>query len=330
MSYSLEEGLEYMEGDLTISSQMPLCGMPEQLLKVVDHKFDRKYDISFLGVPYDYGSIRIQGSATAPDKLREISQRYQYDDQDNKTLGWFDLDSDTHLLEGVRMCDCGNVWWLPGESPKQIFGRIEKSVAAIKSEGSLPVIMGGDHSITYPCIHSYGKTAIGVIWIDAHADFKYLPKDTAPNHANVLRAISKLPNVKEIIWIGGRGIVSYSNFKEGDEFRTIKMISQKRLISEGMKGVEALISNDLHYHISIDVDVIDPNYAPGTGTPLINGMKPDELISTLKTIASKCKLASCDIVEINPAFDDTDRTAQHALRAAFHLLDEASHSAHLG
>jgi len=278
---------------------------------------------AFLGVPFDLGVTKARGTLFAPKKLREFSQRYPYKLSPETKLpaGWYDVDREYALLKNITLGDAGDTWLLPGESFKQIFTRISKAVKKIVSKPSFPVIIGGDHSITFPIVKSFSDAPMGIIWIDAHSDFDKLIKNVENNHSNVLRKISQLPFITDITWIGARGLFARQEYDDREEFQKLKVITPGNFRKQGPSEIVDKIEEDKRYYVSIDIDVLDPTWAPGTGAPLAGGLTDEELFALLMALGSKRNIIGFDLVEINPMMDVSNKTVLTAIKLILYFLD---------
>jgi agmatinase len=167
-------------------------------------------DVAFLGVPFDLGTTLRPGARFGPAAVRAASAWWQYIQDDGTAAGgWFDLELGRWVLKNVTMADCGDVEIAPADITANL-DRITESVAGIVNAGSLPVIVGGDHSITYPALAAFaGHGPIHVVQFDTHQDFVDERRGTRLGHGNVIRRVSELPFVSGISQIGIRGLQKY-------------------------------------------------------------------------------------------------------------------------
>jgi len=199
-------------------------------------------------------------------------------------------------------------------------------------KGCLPTLLGGDHSFNYPFIKaSAKKNKLGLIWFDAHGDFNipYITK-SGNIHGMVLAALSgrglnkKLRQQKPII--KDQNICIYGARDLDPEEKKllaktkVTVITSQEIFRKGIKktlnkAIKAVTQNTDRIHLSFDLDMFDPSIAPGTGTPVKNGLKTRELNQLLKLLAEKTnQIASIDIMELNPEKDKNQKTAELAAK----------------
>jgi agmatinase len=261
-------------------------------------------DVSVVGVPYDLGNGVAAGARKAPDEIRVCSYDYdcQLDFFTGKPLGWIDVEQAERILEGVTICDWGNIWFRYGESPEAIFKRIGDVCDEIIEARSFPLFMGGDHSITFPIVERLQlKQPMAVLWLDAHNDYGEFVPGVCSNHKNVARHIASLPNIYRLVQVGVRGYSVYDECNQAGE--KISVITPASLRQNGMESIVAALPESLPCYISIDIDVLDPSCAPGTSTPVPGGLSFSELKAALRAVASARNVVGLDLVEVNPEKD---------------------------
>ena len=285
--------------------------------------------VSLIGAPTDVGAGH-RGSRMGPEALRIAG------------LG------EALIKRGVDVIDRGNLdgprnpWQKPVEGYRHLpevvaWNRaVMDAVGAELDEGRMPILLGGDHclglgSITAVARHcrTTGKQ-LRVLWLDAHADFNTHQVTPSGNvHGMPVAclcglgpdALTKLggeaPAVRpdEIRQIGIRSV------DEGEkrlvqeygldvyDMRYIDEIGMKRVMEEALEGVD----ENTHLHVSFDVDFLDPSIAPGVGTTVPGGPNYREAQLVMEMIADTGRMASLDIVELNPIIDKRNRTARLAV-----------------
>jgi len=168
-------------------------------------------DIIFLGIPFDLGTTGYPGTRFGPDKIREISAdafEYQADIFTGKSKGWFSLKKGKTILKNVKMADIGNVLLQVGENFEKFYNRITKIISMVIANRNFPVIVGGDHSCSYPVLRAinkqYGKE-VSVIHIDAHTDCGEIIPRVANNHGNVFTKVRKEKLIHHLYQFGAHG-----------------------------------------------------------------------------------------------------------------------------
>lgn len=281
-------------------------------------------DVAIIGIPFDGGSVIGPGARGGPADLRLNSWQYQYrvDFETARPGGWFDVDREEWILQGVTIADWGDVHFTHGEEVAAIFKRAEQVCAQIVAQGSFPFLIGGDHSVSYSLVSVIQRSRpITVLWFDAHLDHAILHPGCCHNHRNVMRKILELPNVERVVNIGYRGYAS-RDIVNGPPVR-MEVITPSRLRNAGITSVVDALPRENACYISLDIDVLDPIYAPGTATPVPCGLRLDEVKELLRQIGHGRTVVGMDMVEINPLKDPAGRTALLACELALTGLGSA-------
>ncbi len=275
-----------------------------------------KADFAVLGVPFDEGTWGWPGERYGPRELRESSQEYNHD----LSEGFYYIDGDRTTLKGKRWADVGDIEVFP-TVPATTQEKITTAVKKILEKKAFPIVLGGDHSLTFPVLRALNKD-VTLIHFDAHLD-TWNGEPGNLDHASWVNRAAQLPHVKKIMQVGMRGLAN-----DPESIGNARKIGTKIVTSEQIhwKGVEwALeqVPQSENIYISLDVDVMDPTLAPGTGTLEPDGLNFREIDELLKGVTKKGKLVGFDVVEVNPMRDASGRTAQTAVRLMIDLLSEA-------
>jgi agmatinase len=211
---------------------------------------------------------------------------------------------------------------------------IRQGAAAISRRGAFPVIFGGDHYTSYPAFLGYAdalqerqpSARVGYIHVDGHLDFN----DATPiwgryNHGTNARRISEheIVSRENMVWIGIQGWVGHEEWHAirqmhgtvftHEDVRTIGIVEIARRAGDiAIRGCEWI-------YLSLDIDVLDAGFSPGTGGVVVGGMRPIDLIRAMHEL-SKFPIAAMDVTEVSPNLDTTDRTVRLAAEAIAHLL----------
>ena len=294
---------DIMHGTNTLFD-MPICSNIEML----------SADIAVIGIPFDFGSQQISRAGTkfAPKVMRQPRNTFSYTGfgEDEPACGWFDSDTGMTKLRGITMADCGDVNILPTDNNRN-FDRMTRSIERILDREAFPIVIGGDHTITFPVVRAFSKyDSLDIVHFDAHLDFEDEYDGVRIYYASPLRRCSELPFVHGITQIGLRGPMAPSREKSyrqaleyGERFVTTKRFKQ---IGVG-KVVENIPQAD-NIYVSLDVDVLDPSVAPGITSPSPGGLSFPEVRDTLIGITEKGKVVGFDIVCLSPANDCSDMT----------------------
>ena len=280
-------------------------------------------DIVVVGVPFDEGTSARPGARYGPRDIREGSLIYAWAIRN----GFFYIDGEQWVLRGARWADVGDVDVEPME-PATTFGRVTEAVRAIRQRNALPVVLGGDHSISFPVIRAYELSSLTVIHFDAHLDSYGAPpkREAIPtfvtDHGSWVSAVAQLPGIK-IVQIGMRGVSNDEHGLKLSRRYGATVVTSEQIHRNGIQSALAAIPKCENIYVSLDIDVLDPASAPGTGTAEVGGLTFQQLSDILRAIPSKGRLVGVDVVEVNSYYDPTGVTAQTATRLIIDLLGAA-------
>ena len=277
-----------------------------------------KADFAVLGVPFDEGTWGQPGERYGPRDMRENSQEYNHD----LTEGFYYIDGDRTVLKGKHWADVGDVEVWP-TVPALTNDKVTAAVRTILAKKAFPIVLGGDHSITFPILRAF-EVPLTVIHIDAHLDTWNGAPGNLDHASHILRAAA-LPQVKKIVQIGMRGLANDPEAVENARKIHTAVFTSEEIHRNGVAAVVAKIPASDNIYITLDVDVMDPSVAPGTGTLEPGGLSFFELHDLLIALPAKGKLVGFDVVEVNPYRDPSGRTAQTAVRLMIDLLGAAFH-----
>jgi agmatinase len=285
---------------------------------LVDCSADFSADIAVLGVPLDEGTTARPGARYAPREIRDASFAYAW----AREGGFYYIDEARTVLAGKRWVDCGDVPIAPTR-PGRTGDRVTAAVQAIRRRGAIPVILGGDHSISFPVLRALTVPALTLIHLDAHTD-NYPSGPDNLDHGTWLHRAASLPQVKRVVQIGMRGLANGPQGVELARQMGSTVITSEAIHRNGVGQALAKIPHSRAIYVTIDIDVVDPALAPGTGTPEVGGLTFQELHDLLIGIGTKGDtLLGMDVVEVNPYYDATGITAQLAARIVIDLLGAA-------
>ena len=258
--------------------------------------------VSVFGVPFDATSTYRAGSRFAPNAIREAFL--------NIEVYFRDIDVD---LEKVSIEDLGNL--------KQT-GNVQSMVVAVQKiteellqQKKLPAILGGEHTLTYASFLATQGSML--IVFDAHLDLRDEFADLRLSHATYLRRLLEEMDT-EVIVIGARAASKEEwEFAEKKRVKVIPPPSEDRSLQDYVKTVRSSIGQRSIY-LSIDLDVVDPAYAPGVGNPEPGGLTSREFLTVLRALRG-CRLVGFDIVELDPLMD-TGASAALAAKALALLI----------
>jgi agmatinase len=277
-------------------------------------------DVAIFGVPWDEGSGYRPGARFGPRSIREYSTRFAFRERAAKEGGYWSIDSKKRYLEHIRMVDCGDqdVLYLNVE---RTFGAISHSVKKILSTNGLPVILGGDHSITFPVVRAFKNYhPLHLIQVDAHLDYNDSVEGVVLANGSPIKRVSELDFIGKIIQIGMRGIRAREDAYEDSLARGNRIITLLDYRRMGIEKVLEEIPRQENCYVTIDIDALDPSLAPGTTSPCFDGMTYRELRDLLVGIGSRCSVVGFDLVEVNPFLDPVGLTQSAAAEMILEFL----------
>jgi agmatinase len=208
---------------------------------------------------------------------------------------------------------------------------IHEKVFRVAGTGALPVVLGGDHSITYPSAaavarHVWPRT-VGLVHFDAHAD----TADTV--HGSLISHGTPMRRLIEEGWVDGSnfvqiGLRGYWPERALFEWMRERGLRWHTIVEVEERGIDAVIDDAIAealdgpevVYLSVDIDVVDPGMAPGTGTPEPGGMTARELLRAVRRIVGSVEMAGMDVVEVSPPYDQSEVTAMLAYRVVMEAL----------
>ncbi|MDO5712950.1 MAG: arginase [Tissierellia bacterium] len=292
--------------------------------------------LSIIGCPLDMGAS-LRGARLGPEAIRLAGIVKRLEDIGYEVRDTGDIPVPNHL--GLERSD-NNLNYL--EIVKAAVEELEKRVDHEMSEGRFPVVLGGDHAIAMGTIRGVLNHVenLGVLWFDAHGDIN--TDETTPS-GNIhgmpvasllglgsyeLRAMGheNLKVKKEnIVYIGQRDLDAgeRSMIKDlGIKVYTMHEVDYMGIKKVMEEAIEYLSDRVDGFHVSFDMDILDPEVAPGTGTKVPGGMAYREAHLCLELLAKTKKVVSCEFVEVNPILDVVNKTAEAAVALSGSLLGE--------
>lgn len=259
-----------------------------------------------LGVPFDKTSTYRAGSKFGPSAIREASLNIETYSIRSK----FDL-------EDAQICDIGDLHVV--DSVDETMRRLSAVESEIAAARKIPVVLGGEHTISFGTIRSFAKD-VGIICFDAHADMRDQYMGEKLMHATFLRRIIELIGPEKIVHVGLRALCKEEvNFIEKNRLKHFSMRDLKRHdVKEDVRLVRRAISDFGKLYVTMDMDVVDPGFAPGVGNPEPDGMWPDLCFSLIAGVCDE-RLVGLDLVELSP-FCDNGVTAAVGAKVLFEAI----------
>lgn len=263
-------------------------------------------------VPYEEGCFWRKGTKMGPESIvKYLKDLREYSIDRNCVMKW----NVSELLgETVEINP-----YSKEDSLKNIYGMAQK----IWKNNYLPIFLGGDHSITYPIIQAYmdlHKKPICIIQFDAHSDTFEPVGDYQFHHGATFKNIVECAGVlgKNIYQFGVRGFVRGDSYSNAEKLG-INVITMKEFEKKGCDLSLYNLRKDMDYYISIDIDAIDPAFAPGTGTPVPGGMTSREIFKCISELTG-LNIIGVDLVEVAPVYDKDNITSLLAAHIIGQLL----------
>ena len=268
-----------------------------------------KVDVAIVGAPLDMGSY-YRGQRFGP-----MAMRNEYG------AGGIDMNTMVNPSKELNIVDYGDIA-IDNMSTERTVHHVRERVAEIARTGALPFIVGGDHSLEYPNIAGladvHGKGSFGVVHFDSHFDAGKDQPHFITHGAPVYRAVKEgHVQAKNFIQVGLRGAWPGSDGFEwmrnnGMRYHTMAEVEKrgwdavmKRALAEAREGGKKI-------YISFDVDVLDPAFMPGTGTPVPGGLTMREAMPMVRRLCAENDLVGFEIVELDPMLDNSYRSALNA------------------
>jgi len=254
-----------------------------------------EFDFAIFGIPFDEKSCYLRGAAKGPQAVREASTGRAINPWTE--LG-VNLETDTSIV------DLGDVD--VSGSFSDVFWRIEKRISGILEKGAVPVIIGGDHSVSYPAVKGFAKKyqSMDILHFDAHPDLYEELYGDRYSHACPFARIMEQGLAQSLIQVGIRAATGQQRSLAGKH--NVRMIEMKD-IGKGL---------DLHFarplYISFDMDALDPAFAPGVSHHEPGGLSMRQVINMIHALDAD--IVGMDVVEVNPDRDQTGITAAAAVK----------------
>jgi agmatinase len=279
-------------------------------------------DVAIVGIPFDAGTSYRPGARFGPQAIRQASRhlRTQYHPA-----------YDTEPFAEQQVADAGDISCNPYNIEKAVL-EIQKAVTDLLGKVDRVISLGGDHTIALPLLravnHYHGPVAL--VHFDAHLDTWDTYYGAPYTHGTPFRraAEEKLFLESASMHVGIRGPLYSKDDLKNDKELGFKVIHCDEFQNEGIdhvaKRIKDRVGNNPMY-LSIDIDVLDPAHAPGTGTPEIAGMSSRELVGVLRGLAG-LNIVSADVVEVSPAYDHAELTSLSAATTVFEITNLFAYS----
>jgi agmatinase len=270
-------------------------------------------DVVVAGIAYDGSAVYRKGAALAPKRIRALSAAMP------------PVTEDGRLLTGLRVQDIGDLD--AGAEIEKGWQKVAERLEQI-APGSFLTVLGGDHCTAIATLAAQVRRHpdLAVLWVDAHPDLCDFSRGGRWTCGCALRRaldVSGLDPARVVI-AGGRDYDPEElEFIDG---RGVLLVSTRDLVSDWSRSVERLAHRlaGRNVHVSFDIDVLDPAYAPGTEIPSAGGLSTRQALDLLRTVAELAIPVGLDVVEVSPPFDNGDITTFAALKLIFEFWGMAA------
>ena len=294
-------------GPIRVGSVLTFFGLP--VARTIEDLVAGEVEVAFMGAPVDMG-VGFRGAGEGPTAFRAM----------RRSVG--SMETMVRWRSELTAVDYGNAP-IDNLSTERSMPPIRRMVREIAQTGAIPVIIGGDHSIEFANVAGladvYGRENVGVIHFDAHYDAGGTRSGHLISHAQPVRRLVDEGHIlgRNFIQVGLRGSwpgpEGFEWMRENElRYHTMAEIDRdgwttvmQRVLDEANDGPE-------HLHISFDIDVMDPAYTSGTGTPVPGGLTPREIFPIVRGLCSENNVVGFDLVELNPLVDPGYTTALNA------------------
>ena len=253
-----------------------------------------------MGVPTDEGSPFMPGSRFGPRAIREHSLRFTADGP-----GFYDPRRGRRFLERETaeglLADVGDADILP-TNVSGTFDGVTEMTSRILDRGAMPVVLGGDHAITYPVVRAFDGP-LHVLHFDAHLDYMPFVHGLEFTNAHAFRHISRMDHVSSLMQVGIRSLRNTEEMHRDSLADGNRIVTIDECRDVGPVGIAETVPEGARCYVSLDVDVLDLPLVPGCVSAEPDGMSYAELRDTLAAVAERADVVGFDVVEVNPQLD---------------------------
>ena len=272
-------------------------------------------DVAVVGIPFDSGVTYRPGARFGPQAVRQAS----------RLLRPYHAGLDVEPFGVQQVADAGDIACNPFDIQEAI-GQIQAAARELLGSAGHLVALGGDHTVALPMLRAVNERVgrVALVHFDAHLDTWDTYFGAPYTHGTPFRRAFEegLLAEERSMHVGTRGPLYARTDLSDDSSMGFRVVPTMDLETEGVAGVAERIRDrvgDAPVYVSIDVDVLDPAYAPGTGTPEAGGLSSRELLGILRGLAG-LPIVSADIVEVSPPYDHAETTAIAASHVAYELI----------
>ena len=274
-----------------------------------------KADVAVIGVPMDMTTLYRSGARFGPRAIRDASGQLRPHHWDPEQV--------EPPFDRLRVIDYGDLDVFPGYIEQTIVS-LQKDLAPVVEAGVLPLVLGGDHGTTLPVLRALTKRhgKMSLVHFDAHPDYWPGVPERPYHHGTVFRRADEegLIDTNSSIQIGIRGSIS-ANLVDEVRRAGFHVLTAPEFADRGVTGTLDDICRVVKspIYVSLDIDSVDPAFAPGTGTPEVAGLTSREIVDLVRGLTG-LSVVGFDIVEVAPAYDRSEITALLAANLAYEFL----------
>jgi agmatinase len=280
-------------------------------------------DAVVVGAPFDGGTSYRSGARFGPQAIRMTD--YLAHDGSRPSLALR-----TDGLRDLRVLDAGDVEMFSGDAATAC-AALEREVEKVTAAGAIPVVLGGDHTVTWPnatgVARALGWGRVSVIHFDAHADTGTIEFGSLIGHGQPMRLLIESGAVRgdRFLQVGLRGYWPPPDVLHWMAEQGMRSFEMTEIVTRGLDAclsdAFAIATDDCDgVFLSVDIDVCDPGHAPGTGTPEPGGLSARQLLDAVRRIALELPVVGMDVVEVSPPYDHADITAALGNRVVLEAL----------
>jgi agmatinase len=276
-------------------------------------------DVAVVGIPFDSGVSYRPGARFGPSHVRESS----------RLLRPYNPALDTTPFGALQVVDAGDIAVNPFSIDEAVHD-IESGARVLMERAKRPVVIGGDHTIALPMLRAVAAAhgPVSVVHFDAHLDTWDTYFGAPVTHGTPFRRAAEegLLDPEGCLHVGVRGPLYARSDLTDDASLGFQIIAAAEVDDLGVRGIIELMhdrTGDRPVYVSVDIDVLDPAFAPGTGTPESGGLLSRELLAVLRGFAG-VNVVGADVVEVAPAYDHAQITGIAASHVLYELISAVS------
>jgi agmatinase len=280
-------------------------------------------DVVIVGAPFDGGTSHRPGARFGPMAIRQACYLPQDGSRPSLALG-------VDALRDLRVYDAGDVEMFSGDVERSL-AALEAAVAAVATAGVMPLVLGGDHSIALPdatgVARHLGFGRVALVHFDAHADTGDSAFGSLYGHGQPMRRLIESGAVRgdRFLQIGLRGYWPGPETLDWMADRGMRSYEMSEIVARGLdeclaEAFTLAVDGCDGVFLSVDIDVVDPGMAPGTGTPEPGGLTSRQLLDAVRRCCLELPIVGMDVVEVSPPYDHAGITAYLANRVVLEAL----------